>query len=340
MKILVTGGCGYIGSHACLLLLSQNHDVVVLDNLRNSSSVSIDKIKALTGKKIELIRGDVCNRNSLDNLFEKHTFDAVMHFAGLKSVAESVQDPLSYYAVNVCGTLTLCKSMIKANVRNLIFSSSCTVYGEPQVCPVKESYKQTSPVNPYGRSKLMAEQILEDLCSSNTDLSVGVLRYFNPVGAHESGVIGEDPRGTPSNLFPYITQVMVGRRPQLMVYGNDYNTKDGTGIRDYIHVMDLVKGHANALLKIQQERGYHVWNLGTGHGYSVLEVIKMFEEVLSAKIPYRILPRRPGDISRNYADVSKAFVELGWRPENDLSAMVRDAYQWQLRNPNGYQGVS
>jgi UDP-glucose 4-epimerase len=337
MKILVSGGCGYIGSHACFVLQSQKHDLVVLDNLSNSIRVAIDRLKILTDNSIELIQGDIRNENLLDTLFKKHSFDAVMHFAGLKSVAESIQKPLSYYDVNVHGTISLCKSMVKAKVHKLIFSSSCTVYGDPLVCPVPESYRESLPVNPYGRSKMMAERVLEDLSVSNPELSVGVLRYFNPVGAHESGLIGEDPRGTPANLFPFISQVMIGRRPKLIVHGNDYNTKDGTGIRDYIHVMDLVEGHVSALDKLQVERGYNVWNLGTGKGYSVLEVVNMFEQVLSVKIPYIISSRRPGDISCNYADVTKASKELGWRPAKNLTAMVQDACNWQSKNPYGYQ---
>jgi len=337
MKLLITGGAGYIGSHTLIELLSTGHDVVVLDNLCNSSQESLRRVEQITGNKILFIHGDIRDRVVLDRIFNTHKIDAVMHFAGLKSVGESVQNPLDYYDNNVTGSLTLCQAMAAAQVFRLVFSSSATVYGEPEHMPIAETCPVGIPTNPYGYSKLMVEQILKDLVISDPRWSVALLRYFNPVGAHVSGRIGEDPNGLPNNLTPYISQVVIGKLKELSVYGNDYPTQDGTGVRDYIHVVDLAKGHVAALNFIGEQLGVHVWNLGTGVGYSVLEVIAAFEKAAQHPVPYRIVARRTGDIAKSWSDPSKAFQDLGWKAAYSLKEMMEDTWRWQVNNPNGYQ---
>lgn len=337
MKLLITGGAGYIGSHTLIELLSTGHDVVVLDNLCNSSQESLRRVEQITEKKIQFIHGDIRDRVVLDRLFNTHKIDAVMHFAGLKAVGESVQNPLDYYDNNVTGSLTLCQAMAAAQVFRLVFSSSATVYGEPEHMPIAETCPVGIPTNPYGYSKLMVEQILKDLVISDSRWSVALLRYFNPVGAHVSGMIGEDPNGLPNNLTPYISQVVIGKLKELSVYGNDYPTQDGTGVRDYIHVVDLAKGHVAALNFIGKQQGTHVWNLGTGVGYSVLEVIAAFEKAAQHPVPYRIVPRRSGDIAKSWSDPSKAFQDLGWKAAFSLKEMMEDTWRWQVNNPNGYR---
>jgi UDP-glucose 4-epimerase len=337
MRILVTGGAGYIGSHTLVELLATGHDIVVLDNLCNSSPESIRRVEQITEKKVEFIHGDIRDRVFLDRVFQTHQIEAVIHFAGLKAVGESVQNPLDYYDNNVNGSLTLCQAMAAAQVFRLVFSSSATVYGDPEHMPIAETCPVGVPTNPYGYSKLMVEQILKDLVASDPRWSVALLRYFNPVGAHASGMIGEDPHGLPNNLTPYISQVVIGKLKQLSVYGNDYPTHDGTGVRDYIHVVDLAKGHMAALNFIYKQQGAHVWNLGTGVGYSVLEVVAAFEKAANHPVPYRIVPRRAGDVARSWSDPSKAFQDLGWQATLSLKDMVDDAWRWQVNNPNGYQ---
>lgn len=337
MKLLITGGAGYIGSHTLIELLSAGHDVVVLDNLCNSSQESIKRVEQITEKKIQFIQGDIRDRVVLDRIFNTHKIDAVMHFAGLKAVGESVQNPLDYYDNNVTGSLTLCQAMAAAQVFRLVFSSSATVYGEPERMPIAETCPVGIPTNPYGYSKLMVEQILKDLVISDPRWSVALLRYFNPVGAHVSGMIGEDPNGLPNNLTPYISQVVIGKLKELSIYGNDYPTQDGTGVRDYIHVVDLAKGHVAALNYISKQQGSHVWNLGTGVGYSVLEVIAAFEKAANRPVPYRIVPRRAGDIAESWSDPSKAFQDLDWKAAFSLKEMMEDTWRWQVNNPNGYQ---
>ena len=337
MKILVTGGSGYIGSHTVLLLLEANHHVTVIDNLSNSSSESLNRVKNITGKNnLEFIELDIRDASGLQNLFTKYNFDTVIHFAGLKAVGESTEKPLEYYDNNVGGTATLCRIMKNAGVKNLVFSSTATVYGVPEEIPVTEKALTGLTTNPYSTSKLMIEEMLEDLCKSDNNWNIARLRYFNPVGAHNSGLIGEDPLGIPNNLMPYITQVASGKLDQLAVYGNDYDTPDGTGVRDYIHVHDLAEGHLKALTKLMSNPGLVTYNLGTGKGYSVLEVIKTFEETNGVNIPYKIAPRRKGDIGCYYADTQLAKNELKWEATKDLSDMVRDAWKWQSKNPSGY----
>ncbi len=336
MEVLVTGGAGYIGSHTVLALLQEGHEVIVLDNLSNSSIESVLRVGKLAGREPMFINGDTRDRTVLDNIFASYGIEAVLHFAGLKAVGESVRDPLSYYENNVSGTITLCNAMKAAGVVNFVFSSSATVYGIQDVIPFVESMDTSEPVNPYGRSKLMAENILRDIANSNKDWSVAVLRYFNPVGAHPSGMIGEDPKGIPNNLLPYITQVAVRRLKELSIYGDDYPTVDGTGVRDYIHVMDLAHGHLKALTAIMNRKGLGVWNLGTGVGYSVLQMLHAFEQVTGVSVPYRISPRRAGDIPEYWADVKKAEIELGWRAQYGITDMMRDSWRWQSLNPNGY----
>jgi len=328
---------GFIGSHTTLALLKAQHDVVVLDNLCNSSAESLSRVAHLAGRVPRFVQGDIRDRDLLDQLLAEHAIEAVLHFAGLKAVAESVTQPLAYYDNNVVGTLTLCQAMTRAGVFTLVFSSSATVYGEPEAMPIAETCPVGRPTNPYGRSKLMVEDVLRDLASSDPRWRVALLRYFNPVGAHESGLIGEDPRGTPNNLLPYIARVAGGQLPELAVFGSDYPTSDGTGVRDYIHVMDLSEGHLLALEAIQTRTGAHVWNLGTGHGYSVLEMLRAFEAASGRPVPYRIAPRRPGDIAICYADPAKAERELGWRAVRGLSEMMADAWRWQSMNPSGYE---
>lgn len=335
-KILVTGGAGYIGSHTTLALLEAGFEVVVLDNLCNSSAESLRRVERICGKAPLFIEGDIRNAELLDGLFREHRIAAVLHFAGLKAVGESVQKPLDYYENNVAGSVTLCQAMAAAGVFRLVFSSSATVYGEPTRMPIREDFPTGMPTNPYGRSKLMVEEVLRDLALSDPRWSIALLRYFNPVGAHESGLIGEDPNGIPNNLLPYVAQVAVGKLQELAVFGEDYPTRDGTGVRDYIHVVDLADGHLKALQAISAQSGVHIWNLGTGTGYSVLEMVRAFEEASGRPVPYRIAPRRPGDIAECWADPAKAARELGWKAERGLEAMMVDTWRWQAGNPQGY----
>lgn len=334
--ILVTGGAGYIGSHAVLELLQAGHEVVVLDNLCNSSRVSLERVQRLAGRTLQFVRGDVRNRAVLDRLFACYPISAVLHFAGLKAVGESVREPLRYYETNVSGSIALCQAMAAAGVFRLVFSSSATVYGESPRMPIAEDCPTGAPTNPYGQSKLMAENVLNGLAESDPRWSIGLLRYFNPIGAHESGLIGEDPNGIPNNLLPYMLQVAVGRRRQLSVYGRDYPTPDGTGVRDYIHVVDLARGHLKALERLGAVNGVSVWNLGTGKGHSVREMISAFETVIGRKLPHIYQPRRAGDIAQCWSDPTKARLELGWRAERDLPTMLADAWRWQSNNPQGY----
>lgn len=336
--VLVTGGAGYIGSHTVFLLLQANYDVVVLDNLSNASKESLRRVEQLAGRKAEFIEGDVRDRKALDKLFEKWTFDAVIHFAGLKSVGESALQPLTYYENNVAGTITLCQAMQAAGVFKLVFSSSATVYGNRHSMPLHEELSTGRPTTPYGYSKLVVEEMLHDLTASDKRWSIALLRYFNPAGAHASGNIGEDPRGTPNNLLPYVSQVAIGRLPLLAIYGGDYPTHDGTGVRDYIHVMDLADGHLCALVAINQTNGIGKWNLGTGKGYSVLDVVTAFEKISGRKVPYEIKGRRPGDLGACWADATKAQQELGWVARYALDDMLRDTWRWQQQNPEGYGG--
>ena len=334
-KILVTGGTGYIGSHAFVALIEAGHDVVILDNLCNSSAQVLTRLERITGREPVFVQGDVRDRDCLDQIFADYSIGAVMHFAGLKAVGESVNSPLEYYDNNVTGTLTLLAAMAHALVKTLIFSSSATVYGDPASVPIAEDFP-CSATNPYGRSKLMVEEILADWLVANPAWSVGRLRYFNPVGAHPSGLIGEDPLGTPNNLMPFVAQVAVGRQDQLYVFGDDYPTPDGTGVRDYIHVMDLVEGHVAALAYIQRQCGLHTFNLGTGQGVSVLDMVKAFEQASGRTIPYKIVERRPGDIAECWAQPSLAEELLGWKASRSLEQMCEDAWRWQEGNPRGY----
>jgi UDP-glucose 4-epimerase len=335
--ILVTGGAGYIGSHAVLELLLAGQDVLVLDNLCNSSRVALQRVEKLAGRSLHFVKGDIRRQAQLDALFAQYPIEAVLHFAGLKAVGESVRHPLSYYDNNVGGSLTLCQAMADAGVFKLVFSSSATVYGTPKTTPISEQAAVGVPTNPYGQSKLMVENFLRDLAAADPRWSIALLRYFNPIGAHESGMIGEDPSGIPNNLLPYLTQVAIGRLERLNIYGSDYPTPDGTGIRDYIHVVDLAKGHLLALCKLQTIKGAHAWNLGTGRGHSVLELVRTFEEVAQMELPYRFAPRRHGDIAACWADPSKAEKELGWKAERSLTQMITDAWRWQVQNPSGYR---
>ncbi len=340
MKILVTGGAGYIGSHTVLQLLEKGYEVVVFDNLSNSSEEALKRVEKITGKKVKFYKADMCVPEDLEKIFSENPgIDSVIHFAGLKAVAVSVSQPVEYYKNNICGTLNLIEAMKKYNVKNFIFSSSATVYGVPAELPITESCPKGTCTNPYGWTKWMIEQILTDVQTANPDWNVILLRYFNPVGAHESGMIGEDPQGVPNNLTPYIAQVAVGRRPHLNVNGNDYNTPDGTGVRDYIHVVDLAAGHIKALEKISEmSGGVKVYNLGTGKGSSVFEVLHAYERAVGHELPYVIAPRRPGDTDACYADASLAERELGWKAEKDLDDMCRDSWNWQSKNPYGYSG--
>lgn len=336
-SILVTGGAGYIGSHTVLQLLEAGLDVVVIDNLANASAESLRRVEALAGRSLTFVQGDIRDTDLLDNLFSQHDIDAVIHFAGLKAVGESVQKPLEYYENNVYGTLTLCKAMRQHNVKNLVFSSSATVYGDPAALPLRESMATGHPTNPYGMSKLMVEHVLTDLHHSDDSWNIVLLRYFNPVGAHESGQIGEDPNGIPNNLMPYISQVATGKLEKLSVFGNDYNTPDGTGVRDYIHVVDLANGHLKALERVQLNMGLDIYNLGTGQGYSVLEMIAAFEKASGQTVNYTIAPRRNGDVAACYADPTLAAQELNWHAEKGLEEMCRDVWHWQSNNPAGYK---
>ena len=335
MHILVTGGAGYIGSHTCVELLKKDFQVTIVDNLSNSKETAIKRIEEITGKKVNFIKCDILDEEKLDTIFAENIFDAVIHFAGLKAVGESVEIPLDYYKNNIIGTLTLCSVMKKHNVKNLIFSSSATVYGLNQDVPFKEDFP-TSATNPYGRSKLMIEEILTDLYNSDNSWNIVLLRYFNPVGAHSSGLIGEDPNGLPNNLMPFISQVAVGKLPKLRVFGDDYPTRDGTGVRDYIHVVDLADGHIKAINQLNANCGLKIYNLGCGHGFSVLEVIDAFQEASGRNIPYEIVERRAGDIAVSYADSSLAKKELNWEAEKGIDEMCRDAWNWQQKNPKGF----
>lgn len=337
MHILVTGGAGYIGSHTCLELLNGGHQVTVVDNLSNSSKESLNRVEELTGGKVRFFEVDLLDRDGLDKVFANclDKIDAVIHFAGKKAVGESVEKPLLYYHNNITGTLLLCEIMAAHGVKNIIFSSSATVYGDPATVPITEDFP-LSCTNPYGRTKLMVEEILQDLHTADSGWNVCLLRYFNPVGAHKSGRIGEDPNGIPNNLVPYITQVAVGKLAQLSVFGDDYQTPDGTGVRDYIHVVDLAQGHVKALDKLMENPGVVIYNLGTGKGYSVLEMVRSFAEVSGRDIPFQVIGRRPGDIAACYADPAKAFRELGWQARLGLREMCEDSWRWQLSNPEGY----
>ena len=336
MEILVTGGAGYIGSHTLVALIEAGYKPIVVDNLCNSSLASISRVKQITGlSDLPFYQVDIRDRKALDAIFSQHHIHSVIHFAGLKAVGESTQIPLSYYQTNVAGTLALCEAMHKAKVKRLVFSSSATVYGDPATVPIVESFP-TAATNPYGRSKLIVEEILADLAASDPEWDIVCLRYFNPVGAHKSGLIGEDPNGIPNNLTPFITQVAVGKLPRLNVFGGDYHTKDGTGVRDYIHVVDLADGHVKALQKLEKSPGLVTYNLGTGNGYSVLEVIEAFAEACQQDIPYQIVDRRPGDIAECYADPALALSELGWQAKCGLMEMAEDAWRWQSNNPDGY----
>jgi UDP-glucose 4-epimerase len=334
--ILVTGGAGYIGSHTLVELASAGLGFVVLDNLCNSSSVSLQRVQTITGKPIEFVQGDIRDADLLQQVFARYPINSVVHFAGLKAVGESVAQPLRYYDNNVNGSQVLLQAMADAGVFNIVFSSSATVYGDPAEMPISEQCPVGRPTNPYGRSKLMVEDILRDLALSDPRWRVAILRYFNPVGAHESGTIGEDPNGIPNNLLPFITQVAVGKLPQLSVFGGDYPTHDGTGVRDYIHVVDLAQGHVAALRYLQEHTGVHTWNLGTGQGYSVLDMIKVFEAASGVTVPYKVVDRRAGDIAVCYSNPHKALDELGWQVQLGLERMMTDAWRWQKNNPDGY----
>ena len=335
MKILATGGAGYIGSHTCLEMLQAGLNVVVVDNLSNSNEESLKRVQRIAGRSLCFYRVDLLDKAALSSVFRSQGIDAVIHFAGLKAVGESARIPLRYYQNNVEGTLNLCEVMKEFRVRTIVFSSSATVYGDPQRVPISEGFP-LSPTNPYGRTKLMIEEILRDLHLSDTNWQIALLRYFNPVGAHESGQIGEDPNGAPNNLFPYIAQVAIGKFKELRIFGNDYPTPDGTGVRDYIHVMDLARGHLMALEKLRTKPGLLTYNLGTGRGYSVLEAIQAFGRACGKPIPYKIVCRRPGDVGSCYADPSLAHREVGWRATRDLTEMCADAWRWQVTNPSGY----
>ena len=335
--IIVTGGAGYIGSHTCLELLNGGYRVTVIDNLSNASREGLRRVEELTGKSVEFFKADLLDPDALDLFFSIHKdADGVIHFAGLKAVGESVAKPLLYYQNNITGTLNLCRAMAKHDIKNIVFSSSATVYGDPASVPITEEFPLLSCTNPYGRTKAMIEDILRDIHVADNSWNIALLRYFNPVGAHKSGRIGEDPNGIPNNLMPYISQVAVGKLPELSVFGNDYPTHDGTGVRDFIHVVDLAIGHLNALEKLAEKPGVVTYNLGTGQGYSVLDMVKAFEEASGRKVPYTIAPRRAGDIAQCYADPSLARRELGWQAERGLKEMCEDSWRWQSMNPRGY----
>lgn len=337
MRILVTGGAGYIGSHTCIELLNAGYEVVVLDNLYNSSEKALERVKQITGKDLTFYEADILDKEALEKIFDKEQIDGVIHFAGLKAVGESVAKPLEYYHNNMTGTFNLCDVMRKHGCKNIIFSSSATVYGDPAFIPITEECPKGKITNPYGQTKGMLEQVLTDLWVADHEWNVVLLRYFNPIGAHESGLIGEDPKGIPNNLVPYIAQVAVGKLECLGVFGNDYDTPDGTGVRDYIHVVDLAKGHVKAMKKLEPGSGVSIYNLGTGNGYSVLQVVKAFEKACGKEIKYAIKPRRAGDIATCYCDASKAKRELGWEAEKGIEEMCADSWRWQSNNPNGYE---
>ena len=337
MKILVTGGAGFIGSHTCVELLNSGYEVVVLDNLCNASEKSLERVEQITGKKVKFYKADILDREALNQIFDAEKIDAVIHFAGLKAVGESVQKPMEYYQNNISGTLILTDVMRNHGVKNIIFSSSATVYGNPEFIPITEECPKGVCTNPYGWTKSMLEQILTDIQYADKDWNVILLRYFNPIGAHKSGLMGENPNGIPNNLMPYITQVAVGKLKELGVFGNDYDTPDGTGVRDYIHVVDLAIGHVKALKKIEEKAGLRVYNLGTGQGYSVLDIVKNFEAATGVNIPYVIKERRAGDIATCYSDATKAKEELGWEAQYGIKDMCEDSWRWQSNNPNGYE---
>ena len=336
MAVLVTGGAGYIGSHTCVELLNAGIDIVIVDNFYNCKKSSIDRIKALTNRDFTWYECDIRDHEGMDAIFKKEKIDSVIHFAGLKAVGESVQKPLEYFDNNVNGTLVLLDVMRNNGCKKIVFSSSATVYGMNNVSPLNEDMQVGGVTNPYGRTKFMIECILQDLYVSDNEWSICLLRYFNPIGAHKSGTMGEAPNGIPNNLMPYITQVAIGKREQLNIFGNDYDTHDGTGVRDYIHVVDLALGHVKAVEKVDGENGLFIYNLGTGKGYSVLDVVKAFEKASGQKVPYQIQPRRAGDIATCYSDPSKALKELGWKAERDIEEMCEDSWRWQSQNPDGY----
>ena len=337
MAILVTGGAGYIGSHTCIELINAGYDVVVVDNLYNSCEESLRRVEEIAGKPVKFYKADILDREALNTIFETEQIESVIHFAGLKAVGESVRKPLEYYNNNITGTLVLCDVMRNHGVKNIVFSSSATVYGDPAFIPITEECPKGVCTNPYGWTKSMLEQILTDLHTSDPEWNVVLLRYFNPIGAHKSGKIGENPKGIPNNLMPYITQVAVGKLKCLGVFGDDYDTPDGTGVRDYIHVVDLALGHVKAIKKLEDKEGVSVYNLGTGNGYSVLQMVKAMEKACGHEIPYEIKPRREGDIATCYADATKAKNELGWVAERGLDEMCEDSWRWQSQNPNGYE---
>ncbi len=337
MKILVTGGAGFIGSHTCVELLNAGYEIVVVDNLYNSSEKSLDRVRELTGKDFQFYPFDIRDKENMRKIFEDHKIDACIHFAGLKAVGESVRKPLEYYDNNIGGTIALCEVMREYGCKKIVFSSSATVYGSSNISPLKEDMKTGGTTNPYGTTKYMIEIILEDFHKGDSEWGVTLLRYFNPIGAHKSGRIGENPNGIPNNLMPYITQVAIGKLPYLNVFGDDYDTPDGTGVRDYIHVVDLALGHVKAVDKLlKDEPAVNVYNLGTGNGYSVLDIVKAFEQASGQKIEYKIAPRRPGDLDVCYSDATKAFNELGWKAERGLLEMCEDSWRWQSGNPNGF----
>ncbi|MCQ2277974.1 MAG: UDP-glucose 4-epimerase GalE [Bacteroidales bacterium] len=337
MNILLTGGCGFIGSHTAIELYKAGHEVVVVDNLSNSKLEALRRVAKITGKEVPFVEGDIRNREAMEKLFSEHKFDAVINFAGLKAVGESVEKPLEYYENNMNGVFVLVDVMRKHGCKNIIFSSSATVYGDPAIIPITEDCPKGQCTNPYGWTKSMLEQVLMDVQKADPEWNVVLLRYFNPIGAHESGLIGENPNGIPNNLMPYITQTAIGIRKELGVFGNDYDTHDGTGVRDYIHVVDLANGHVCALKAIQEKKGLAIYNLGTGHGYSVLDVVKAFEKANGLKVPYSIKPRRAGDIATCYCNPAKAKEELGWEAKYGIEEMCRDSWNFQKNNPNGYE---
>lgn len=336
-KVLVTGGAGYIGSHTCLELLNAGHEVVVLDNLSNSSKESLNRVQALASKSLDFIQGDILDQNILNQIFNTYQIDAVIHFAGLKAVGESQQIPLTYFENNISGSISLVQAMQRAGVFRLVFSSSATVYDEANISPLNEDMPTGMPSNNYGYTKLIVEQLLQKLSASDDRWSIALLRYFNPVGAHKSGQIGEDPQGIPNNLMPYVTQVAVGRREKLSIFGDDYDTVDGTGVRDYIHVVDLANAHLCALTNRLQAQGCRAWNIGTGQGCSVLQIKNTFEQVNEVQIPFEIAPRREGDVATSFADSTRAVKELGWQPQYGLEDMLADSWNWQKQNPQGYR---
>ena len=336
MTILVTGGAGYIGSHTCVELLNAGYDVVIIDNLYNSNQKAVDRIEEITGKKVKFYPDDMMDRAAVKRVFDENKIDAVIHFAGLKAVGESVHKPIEYYRTNIGSTLNLTDEMRAHGCKNIIFSSSATVYGDPAENPITENCPKGTCTNPYGWTKWMQEQILTDIHTADPEWNVILLRYFNPIGAHKSGLIGEDPKGIPNNLLPYVAQVAIGKLPEINVFGNDYDTPDGTGVRDYIHVVDLARGHVKAIERFAKKDGVFICNLGTGHGYSVLDVIHAFEKACGKELPYVIRERRPGDIATCYSSPAKAEKELGWTAEFDLEDMCRDSWNWQQKNPNGY----